>query len=78
MNTYQFKTNINCGGCVAQATGTFSKEQGIRSWAVDTNDPRKILTVETESLSREEILAIVSKAGFRAEPLVQDDVNLRA
>lgn len=70
MKTYQFRTNINCGGCVAEATGTFSKEQGIHTWSVDTNDPRKVLTVETASLSEAEVLAIVSKAGFRAEPLV--------
>ncbi len=67
MKQYQFKTNINCGGCVAKVTPHLNKAEGIREWKVDTDNPDKILTVETENLGEEDVKAIVQKAGFTAE-----------
>ena len=70
MKQYQFKTNINCGGCVAKVTPVLNQSKEIKEWTVDTNNPNKILTVATENLGEEEVKAIVSKAGFKAESLV--------
>ena len=70
MNTYQFKTNINCGGCVAKVTPHLNEDKAIQQWSVDTQNPKKILTVQTENLSEEAIVNLVNKAGFKAEPVV--------
>lgn len=59
----KFKTNINCGGCVASVTPQLNKIDGI-SWKIDTENPDKILTVETDSVSEQEIIEAVKKAGF--------------
>lgn len=67
MKQYQFKTNINCGGCVAKVTPALNESQQIKDWKVDIGNPNKILTVETDSLSEDEIKTIVQKAGFKAE-----------
>lgn len=69
MKQYQFKTNINCGGCIAKVTPVLNQNKEIIDWNVDTNNPNKILTVETENLAEEDVRAIVSKAGFKAEKL---------
>ena len=69
METLQFKTNINCGGCVAKVTPHLNKETEIKNWKVDTANPQKILTVETENLSAKEVMQVVSKAGFKIEEL---------
>jgi copper chaperone len=69
MKTYQFKTTINCGGCVAKVTPHLNAEADIKSWEVDINNPDKVLTVETESLELNEIKAMVEKLGFKAEAL---------
>lgn len=69
METLKFKTNINCGGCVAKVTPFLKDEQGILSWNVDTNNPKKVLTVQTDGLSGNEIMATVKEAGFKIEPL---------
>jgi copper chaperone len=69
MKTYQFKTTINCGGCVAKVTPHLNAEANIKSWEVDTNNPEKVLTVETEKLEPAEIKAMVEKLGFKAEAL---------
>ncbi|MDO6432512.1 heavy-metal-associated domain-containing protein [Flavitalea sp. BT771] len=69
MPTLQFKTNINCGGCIARVTPRLNEVKGIRSWKVDTDNPDKILTVETEMLSNEPIIEAVKKVGFNIQPL---------
>jgi len=69
MSTLQFKTNINCGGCVARVTPRLNETKGILSWKVDTDNPDKILTVETETLGSENIVEVVKKVGFNIEPL---------
>ena len=69
MKTLQFKTNINCAGCVAKVTPHLNEEANIKNWKVDTTNPQKILTIETESISAKEIIKMVSKAGFKIEEL---------
>lgn len=63
MKTIKFKTNINCGGCIASVTPFLNKIEGI-IWKVETGNPDKILTVETNSASEEEIIQAVKEAGF--------------
>lgn len=69
MKTYQFKTNIKCGGCIAAVTPYLNANNEIKHWSVDTSSQDKILTVETDHLSNETIAEIVKKAGYQAEPL---------
>ncbi len=67
MKQYQFKTNINCGGCIAKVTPELNANIDIKEWNVDTANPAKILTIKTENLAQGEVKAIVEKAGFKAE-----------
>ena len=69
MKQYQFKTNINCGGCVAKVTPLLNENPDVKEWNVDSNDPNKVLTVQTDNLVEEDIKGIVQKAGFKAENL---------
>ena len=67
MKTLKFKTNINCSGCVSKVTPFLNKQEGVESWEVDTNNPDKILTVEADSATEEEVKATLQKVGFKAE-----------
>ncbi|PVW13719.1 heavy-metal-associated domain-containing protein [Marixanthomonas spongiae] len=69
MKTLKFKTNINCGGCVSKVTPFLNKQEGVESWEVDTNNPDKILTVEADSATEEEVRATLQKVGFKAEKI---------
>lgn len=69
MKTYQFKTNIMCGSCVAKVTPVLDEASEIKEWKVDTANPKKILTVQTENLDEQEVVALVNKAGYKAETL---------
>jgi copper chaperone CopZ len=67
MEQFQFKTNINCGGCINAIKPHFEKINEIKEWAVDTDNPDKILTIKVENLSKEQVIEIVQKAGYTIE-----------
>ncbi len=67
MKQLKFTSNIKCGGCIAKVTPFFNEAKGIQSWQVDIASPQKVLTVETDQLSAEDIQSLVAKAGFKAE-----------
>ena len=69
MEKLQFTTNINCGGCIAKVTPFLNEAIGIKEWAVDTTDPKKILTVQTDQLKEKEVIEVLNKAGFKAEKI---------
>lgn len=66
---YQFKTNINCGGCLATVTPFLNEIKGLSDWEVDTTNKDKILTVKTAEISEQQIIEVVQKAGFKIELL---------
>lgn len=69
MNTLKFKTNIKCGGCIATVTPFLNKVQDIKNWEVDTVNPDKILTVQSENLDAGEIISAIKAAGYTAESI---------
>jgi copper chaperone len=67
MRTIQLKTNIMCGSCIVKVTPTLNSELGEANWKVDTQNPKKILTVSTDNLDESEVIKAVEKAGYKAE-----------
>jgi len=65
MTVQKYRTNLNCGSCVAAVKPHLDNDPTIRRWSVDTADPNKVLTVEGEDVSREHVEQDVSKAGFK-------------
>ncbi len=69
--TLKFKTNINCGGCIATVTPFLNAVTGVTKWDVDTNNKDKVLTVSTDTATEQQVVESVQKAGFKIER-VQD------
>jgi len=69
MEKLKFKTNINCGGCIAKFTPHIKDAQGVQAWSVDTTTPDKVLTIEGD-LTESEAIALVTKAGFQVREVV--------
>lgn len=69
METYKFKTTINCGSCVRAVTPHLNKLEGVKEWNVDTDNPDKILAVKADASDAATIQNTVEKAGFKAEQL---------
>ena len=67
MKTLQFKTNINCGGCIKAVTPTLNQQAGAGNWQVDTANPDKLLTVSSDRLTAAQLMQAVEEAGFRIQ-----------
>ena len=65
ITTRRFKTNLNCGSCVAAVKPLLDAEPSVSRWTVDTNSPDKVLTVEGDSADPELVRRLVSRAGFK-------------
>ncbi|ESU27007.1 hypothetical protein FLJC2902T_23480 [Flavobacterium limnosediminis JC2902] len=72
MKTKQFKTNINCSGCIAKVTPFLNPLLGEKQWEVDTANKDKILTVPAENLDEKTLLEQVKNAGFKIELLTEN------
>lgn len=69
MEKFIFKTNINCNGCKSAVTPFLNKESRIINWEIDLGSPDKILTIEGEQINSQEIIGLISSAGYKIEKL---------
>ena len=69
MNTYLFKTSINCGGCLARVKPSLDNEKRIVSWEVDLDDPDRKLKVVTNDYTPSDVIDIVDNLGFEIEEI---------
>lgn len=65
MTEQKYKTNLNCGRCVAAVTPHLNGENRIRRWSVDTQSPDKVLTVEGDEIGADAVGRLVAAAGFK-------------
>ncbi len=64
MKTLKFKTNINCGGCVATVTPFLNRMDEIDNWKVSTENPDKLLTVQGDEITAESVINTLKSAGY--------------
>ena len=67
MKVLTFTSNRDCNGCVYKVKPFLDELEGLAKWQVDIEHPQKILTVESDELSAEQIQEAVAKAGYRLE-----------
>jgi len=66
MTTLKFKTNINCKHCIAKITPFLDELNSIGKWEVDTNSPDKILSVQGDDITADEIQNVLKRAGYNS------------
>lgn len=59
-----------CGSCIAKVTPVLNEAFGEENWNVDTQNPKKVLSVSSEDATEKEVIQAVEKAGYKAEELV--------
>lgn len=62
----QFKTTLNCNGCVSRVKDDLDHAKGIKEWNVDLKSNDRLLTVESEGITPDEIVALLEKKGYKA------------
>jgi hypothetical protein len=71
MSVRVYKTNLNCGGCVAAVKPFLDGAGSIKRWSVDTSKPDKPLKIEGDAASRQLVESLVSEAGFRVLGVIE-------
>jgi copper chaperone CopZ len=73
MQVQQFKTNLNCGNCVARVRPFVDELTAVKSWSVDTQNADKILSAELETPeAAAQLIEAIEDAGFDIEPILQN------
>ncbi len=65
MTVQQFRTNLNCGNCVAAVKPHLDQDPMIHRWSVDTTDSKKVLTIEGDGVTPEQVERHIVSAGFK-------------
>jgi copper chaperone CopZ len=68
----KYKTNLNCGSCVAAVKPNLDGDPAIQRWSVDTSNSNKVLTIEGEGVSPEAVQHHVASAGFKVLGKIED------
>jgi copper chaperone len=69
MKKIQYKTNIMCDSCIAKVSHVLNEIAGENNWDVDLKNPKKILTVSSESDNENKIVTALQKIGYKAEEI---------
>ena len=67
MEQLKFKTSIKCTGCLDKVTPQLNNTHGIENWEVDLKNPDKVLTVNAQNASEEDVVKAVKKVGLEIE-----------
>lgn len=69
MKKTQYKTNIMCDSCIAKVSPVLNEIAGENNWKVDLKDPKRILTVSSESDNENKLVTALKNIGYKAEQI---------
>lgn len=61
-----FQTNLQCANCQARVADKLDAHPGLQHWDLDLDHADRILTVQGEGLSANELVTLIAKSGFKA------------
>lgn len=72
VESFTFKTNINCSWCLAKVAPALQAEKAIQKWEVDLHSPDKTLSVTSRGISVQQLMNAVRDAGYCIEPITSE------
>ena len=69
MSEAKFKTTIQCNSCLSKVTPKLNEILEEQSWSVDLESDDRILTVNDDNVSVDEVVSAVKSLGFEIEEL---------
>lgn len=64
-----FKTNAKCEGCLAKIEEILQGKISREEWNLDLSDSNRPLTVSSDKLAADDVVELISKAGFKIEQM---------
>ena len=69
MKKTQYKTNIMCDSCITKVSPVLNEIAGENNWKVDLKDPKRILTVSSESDNENKLVTALKNISYKAEQI---------
>lgn len=69
MKTSNYKTNINCTGCLSKVSPVLNSKKEIEEWEVDLSSSQKILTIKSNTMEEKDLINAITDIGFQIEKL---------
>ena len=69
MSEAKFKTTIQCNSCLSKVTPKLNEILEEQSWSVDLESDDRILTVNDDNVSVDEVVSAVKSVGFEIKEL---------
>ena len=67
MKTLKFNSTIKCTGCLEKVTSSLNEVAGTNNWEVDLKSPNKVLSVNVDGVTKDQIKDALSELGYSAE-----------
>ena len=64
-----FKTNAKCEGCLVKIEEILQGKISREEWNLDLSDSNRPLTVASDKLTADDVVELISKAGFKIEQM---------
>ena len=64
-----FKTNAKCEGCLAKIEEILQGKINREEWNLDLFDSNRPLIVASDKLAADDVVELISKAGFKIEQM---------
>jgi len=69
MRTLVFKSNLKCKECIARISPFLEQIPSVSEWKVNLDNPDRLLEINGEAPSINDILEAAEKAGYKLELL---------
>ncbi len=63
-------TNLKCQVCLNKLAPVLDADNGVENWSADLEHPEKLVTIDSGSLSSQEIVDLIASAGFHARTML--------
>lgn len=67
MEKIVLKTDLSCQHCVRKVEPVLKSENGIVDYSIDLEHPDKLVTISSEGLNIQNLIANFKEAGYKAE-----------
>ena len=67
MEKFVLKTDLSCPHCIKKVEPVLKSTIGIEDYNIDLEHPEKLLTISSEGVNIESVIAGFKEVGYRAE-----------
>ncbi|MCY1721089.1 heavy-metal-associated domain-containing protein [Prolixibacteraceae bacterium Z1-6] len=67
MERVVLKTDLSCPHCIKKVEPILKSEKGVIDYSIDLNHPEKRITISSEEININNLIANIERVGYKAE-----------